>query len=272
MSQPIVALLRYSLTLKAAMAECIDTPEPKPVHRLRSTTRRMEAILELLAIAADLPHIRKKEKPFRKYLRKIRQSAGEVRDIDVHLDMLAAYKSIDDAAVLEKDLNAARKKSAKKLQRRIEKDQRNIQRALDDLETILAPIVDFDLSAATLTQAAQSWLASAVKNLDPQNDEGLHSIRKACKTARYICEIGAETSQAAAKLAKHFNDVQQITGTWHDYLLLLNEAHDTLPNDSPLIEKIHARTLRLRQEAESKASHLHITAKRPGNPAKSAVH
>jgi hypothetical protein len=63
MPQPIVAFLHHSLMLKAAMAECVDAPEPKTVHRLRSTTRRMEAILELLATSADLPNGRQKESP-----------------------------------------------------------------------------------------------------------------------------------------------------------------------------------------------------------------
>jgi CHAD domain-containing protein len=261
MPQPIVAFLRHSLMLKAAMAECVDAPEPKTVHRLRSTTRRMDAILELLAASTDLPNGRQKEKPFRKCLRKIRRAAGEVRDTDVHLEMLGAYKSFDDAADLKKNLNAARKKLADKLQRRILKDEHDLRRALDNLETNLAPLVDLNLSGGGLAHSAQNWLTTAVDGLDPQQDAGLHSMRKACKTARYIAEIGSETSKKAAKLAERLNDVQQTTGAWHDCLLLLNKAHASLPNDSPLIEKVHAKVLRLRHRAESKATHLYSLAK-----------
>jgi CHAD domain-containing protein len=180
--------------------------------------------------------------------------------------MLGAYKTFDDAADLKKDLNATRKKLADKLQRRILKDEHDLRRALDDLETALAPLVDLNLSGGSLADSAQSWLTTAVEGLDPRQDAGLHSMRKACKTARYIAEIGSEASQKAAKLAERLNDVQQTTGAWHDCLLLLNKAHASLPNDSPLIEKVHAKVLRLRRRAESKAKHLHSMTK-PGRHA-----
>jgi CHAD domain-containing protein len=273
MPQPIVTFLRHSAILKAMMAECADTPKLKAVHRLRSTTRRMEAILELLTASTNLPNRQQNKKSFRNYLRKIRRAAGKVRDIDVHLEILATYKTIGDAKVMEKDLNAARKKSAEKLQRRILKSNQDILHALDNLETTLAPFVDLNLSGESLAHAAQSWLATAVRGLDPQHDDDLHSIRKACKTARYIAEVGSETSKTAASLAKRMNDIQKATGTWHDYLLLLNEAHASLPNDSPLIEKIHVKALQLRRKAESRARPLHnIVATRLAAHAQFDVH
>jgi CHAD domain-containing protein len=221
----------------------------------------MEAVLELLATSDDLPGGRKKEKSFRRYLRKIRRAAGKVRDIDVHLEMLGAYKTIRDAAALAKDLNAARGKLVAKLQLLITDGEHDIRRSLADLEEVLAPIADLDLSGGNLAQAARSWLAVALRGLDPQQDEGLHSIRKACKTARYIAEVGSEASQIATKLAQRLNDVQQTTGAWHDCLLLLNKAHANLPNDSPLIEKIQAKALQLRRKAESKATPLYKRSK-----------
>src|SRR5271168_2310555 len=113
MPQPVATLLRHSLALKSALAGCVETPQPKTVHRLRSTARRMEAVLELLAAtSADLPNSSPKQKSVRKYLLKIRQAAGKLRDIDVHLEMLDAYKTISDATNLKRTLNSARKKSA----------------------------------------------------------------------------------------------------------------------------------------------------------------
>jgi CHAD domain-containing protein len=263
MPQPVVTFLHYSATLKAAMEECAEKPKPKAVHQLRSSTRRMEAVLELLATSADQSGSRKEEKSFRKYLRKIRRAAGKVRDLDVHLELLAAYKNFPDAAILQRDLDAVRKRSGKKLQRRLLKDEREIERAMNGLEAALAPSADLNLSGGNLAQAAQDWLMAAIDGLSPQEDDDLHSIRKACKTARYIAEIGTETSQAAAKLANRFEDIQQATGAWHDCLLLLNEAHASLPENSPLIEKIQAKALQLRHKAESKAKSLHSSTKPP---------
>jgi CHAD domain-containing protein len=253
MPQPVLTFLRHSLLLKAKMAECLDEPKPKAVHQLRSSTRRIEATLEFLIATADLPSVPKKSKELRRSLRKIRRAAGKVRDIDIHHDLLAAYKTIADAAHMDKFLNATRKAKAQKLQRRIFEDQRDILRALDRLETALAPVIDVNFSGGSLAHAAQSWLVTAVRGLSLEHDDDLHSIRKACKTARYIAEIGSQTSKAAAKLAARLDAVQQTTGAWHDYLLLLNEAHTILRNYSPLIEKIQTKTRQLRLQAESKA-------------------
>jgi CHAD domain-containing protein len=256
MPHPITTFLRHSLTLKATLVECLDEPRPKAVHQLRSSTRRIEATLELLIALADLPSIPKRSKELRRSLRKIRRTAGKVRDIDVHRDLLAAYKTIADAVQMDKSLNTARKRKAQKLQRRIAKDQQDILRALGRLETTLATAVDLDVSGGNLARAAQSSLATAVRGLNVEHDGDLHSIRKACKTARYIAEIGSPVSKAASNLAARFDDVQQTTGRWHDCLLLLDEAHIILPNDSPLIEKIQTKSRRLRLQAESKAGRL----------------
>jgi CHAD domain-containing protein len=258
MPQPVTTFLRHALLLKAALAECLDDPKPKPVHQLRSSSRRIEATLQLLITTADLPSVPKKAKALRQSLSKIRRASGKVRDIDAHRDLLATYKTITDAARMEKAFNAARKTKAQKLQRRIFEDQQDVLRALEKLETTLAPVVDLNLSGGDLAHAARSWLITSLRglHLDPEDNNDLHSIRKACKTARYIAEIGSQTSKAASKLTARLDDIQQTTGAWHDSLLLLDEAHAILQNDSPLIEKIQRTVRQLRLHAESKAKRL----------------
>jgi CHAD domain-containing protein len=256
MPQPIVAFLQHADALKSAMVECLDTASPKTVHRLRSTTRRMEAALELLIITAGLPALRKKSKAFRKALRKIRRASGHVRDLDVHRELLGAYKKMRDTTRLEEDLDTERKIDARKLQQSIARDQQKILRALAKLEKTLSPVANLDLSGEGVADSARSWLAAAVHGLDLQDDEDLHSIRKACKTGRYIAEIGSEASTIASSLAKRLNGVQKTTGSWHDYLLLLEEVHRSLPEDSPLAGKLHAKAERLRHLAEGKAARL----------------
>jgi CHAD domain-containing protein len=216
----------------------------------------MEAALELLIITAGLPALRKKSKAFRKALRKIRRAAGHVRDLDVHRELLGAYKKIRDTERLEEDLDAERKIDARKLQQSIARDQQNILRALAKLEKTLSPAANLDLSGEGVADSARSWLASAVHGLDLQDDEDLHSIRKACKTGRYIAEIGSKASTVAASLAKRLNGVQKTAGSWHDYLMLLEEVHRNLPEDSPLAGKLHAKAERLRHLAEGKAARL----------------
>jgi CHAD domain-containing protein len=256
MPQPVTTFLRHSLALKAAMAACLDQPTFKAVHWLRASTRRIEATLQLLVDTADVPSLPKRSKRLRRSLQRIRRAASKVRDLDVHCELLATHKTISDADDMGKKLSAARENKVKKLQQHILEDERDIHRALDRIETILAPAADLNLSGGSLVHAAQTSLAPALRGLDPKDDDDLHSIRKACKTARYIAEIGSETSKSASRLAKRLHDIQQATGVWHDSLLLLSEAQASLPADSPLTEKLHATTRRLRRQAESKSVRL----------------
>ncbi|WP_433967761.1 CHAD domain-containing protein [Tunturiibacter gelidiferens] len=256
MPQPVMTFFRHSLDLKAALADCVDDPKPRAVHRLRSSTRRLEAVLEVLANAAELPDLAKRSKQFRRSLGDIRRSAGAVRDLDVHVELLKHLGATDGVVKLEKELQSSRKKKVKKLQRRIRAGQDEIHGALDRVEMDIAGQVDLNLSGAKLINVARSWMAPEVHGLDPSRDEDLHSIRKVCKTARYMAEIGSEASKAAAKFAKRLEDVQQTTGAWHDYLLLLNHANARLPQASAITEKLYAKAGLLRRQAESKAAHL----------------
>jgi CHAD domain-containing protein len=256
MPQPVVTFLRHSLDLKAALAVCVDDPKPKAVHRLRSSTRRLEAVLEVLANATDLPGMAKRSKQFRRSLGNIRRSAGVVRDLDVHIELLKHLGVTDGMVKLEKELQDSRKKKVKKLQRQIRAGQDEIHRALDKVEMDIAGQAGLNLSGTKLINVARSWMAPGVRGLDPGHDEDLHSIRKVCKTARYMAEIGSESSKAAAKFAKRMEDVQQTTGAWHDYLLLLNHANARLPPASAITEKLYAKAGLLRRQAESKAARL----------------
>jgi CHAD domain-containing protein len=265
MPQPVTTSLRHSLALKAAMAKCLDEPSPKTVHRLRSTTRRIEATIQLLVNTADLPTLPKMSKRFSRSLRRIRRTAGKVRDLDVHRELLATYKTIGDAEEMEKKLSASREDKVKKLQRQILKDERDIHRALDKVEAVLATAADLNLSGGSLAHVAQTALATALRGLNPKDDDDLHSIRKACKTARYVAEIGSEASKVASGLAKRFNNVQQTIGAWHDYHMLLDKAQTALPNDSLLATKLRIKTRNLRHQAESKAALLTKASKPPSH-------
>ena len=256
MPQPVAAFLQHSLILKTALADCLEDPNPKAVHKLRSTTRRLEAVLEVVNASTDLPSLTKRSRGFKRLLHKIRRAAGDVRDLDVHRELLSHYQSIVGATELYTNLKNKRKKKAKRLQQHIRAKEAEIRHTLERLEIIFVGLPYLNLSGGRLIQITRGWLAPALRNLDPHHDEDLHSIRKACKSARYMAEIGSETSEVAAKLTKRLNGVQQTTGAWHDCLLLLSRAQSSLPSESPFTERLYAKTRRLRQQAESKAAHF----------------
>ena len=256
MPQPVTVFLRQSLMLKSAIADCLKKPSPKNVHTLRSTTRRIEATLELLTLSADISGINKQAKPLERSLRKLRRAAGEVRDADVHYDLLAAYDHTPDFQCLRQNLTAIRKKAESKLLQCLERQQKKVEYRLDNLEAHLKPALDLFLSGAKLITVTQSWFAEAVRGLDPQHDQDLHTLRKASKTARYLAETGVDASKAAASLAARYEAAQKTLGEWHDHFLLLHEAHTNLQQDSETLEQIQQDTERLHQRADAAANHL----------------
>jgi CHAD domain-containing protein len=182
-----------------------------------------------------------------------------VRDADVHSDLLAAYNRTPDTKRLREDLAAVRKKADRKLVKRLEQEQKKIERRLTNLETILSPALDLNLSGAKLINITQSWFAENIRGLNPQHDQDLHNLRKASKTARYLAETGVDSSKAAATLAARYEAAQKSLGEWHDHFLLLHEAHSRLSPNSETIEQIQEDTERLRQRADDAASHLLAT-------------
>lgn len=279
MPQPVTVFLRQSLTVNAAIAACLKKTSIKSVHRLRSSTRRIEATLELLTVSTNL-RLRSKSKPLRKILRTLRRTAGAVRDLDVHRKLLKPYKKNNDTAKLEQDLTTAREKSARKLRTALRKSKKQLQKELTQLETHLQPAVDLSLNATTLLNLTTTWFAKAIANLDPLQDDQLHSIRKAGKTARYIAKSGATkpgatksgaaNSKSVAALASRFEHAQEILGAWHDYLILLDEARSILPEQSPTIVQLQEKALQLRHHANKVATGLLATFRLPA--ARNVVH
>jgi CHAD domain-containing protein len=260
MPQPVTVFLRQALMLKAAIAACLKKTSPKRDHGLRSTTRRIEATLQLLVLSADISGIDRQAKPLQRSLRKVRRAAGAVRDADVHSDLLGAYNHTPDSERLREDLAAVRKKAERKLIKRLEQEQKKIERRLTNLETILSPALNLDLSGAKLITVTRSWFAENIRGLDPQHDQDLHTLRKASKTARYLAQTGTDSSKAAAGLAARYEAAQKSLGEWHDHFLLLHEAHSRLPPNSETIAQIQEDTERLHQSADVTAGRLLATA------------
>jgi CHAD domain-containing protein len=161
MAQPVVALLRYFAILQAALTTCLDAPKPKHVHKLRSTARRIEALLELLKTSAKLTGLKRSSKAFSRSLRKIRRVAGDVRDLDVHLELVKGLKAGSTADPLVRDLSAAREKAVGRLQRRIERDREDLRSSLDELKIALVPAIDLVLSGAGEGREGLAWRRSS---------------------------------------------------------------------------------------------------------------
>lgn len=230
-THPIGVLHGLATTLDAAITLVTANPKPKPVHRLRTIVRRIEAQLELLSLIPDLPEHAKPAKKARKLLRKLRSAAGRVRDLDVQRVLTNSKSQDADADRLRRMFKDRRKRETERLLDIIDKHQPKLARTLESLFKALAPDEDLALSPARIIELTIHWYSHNIPTAAQSFDE-LHSIRKSAKLARYMAESPMRPTQSTRRLAQTFESLQQAGGTWHDWLTLSDVAHRELGSSS----------------------------------------
>ncbi|HWB33254.1 MAG TPA: CHAD domain-containing protein [Acidobacteriaceae bacterium] len=274
-TRPIQALYEAIQSLEAAALVCLATPKKRPVHRLRTFTRRIEAQLHLIALLPDTPRHAKQRTKTLALLRKLRRAAGAVRDLDVERDLIAhdaarirgrSHRAValrDEAATLDDALKHRRTAEAEKLVRLLRKERKKLPLAFESLREALAPAKKAVLTEDQLIALTRDWFARGNPPQSPAaNDDAgtLHDIRKRAKLARYMAESPPRSGQPAARarrLAAHFEALQEAGGHWHDWLQLAGFARKQLGKSAQLPERFstHANSA-LRTYKHKLASHL----------------
>jgi CHAD domain-containing protein len=264
-AHPIRTLREHVTALEAAMTLCLAEATPRPVHRLRTSTRRIEAQLILLEFLPGLPPHEKPAHRARRLLKKIRRAAGQVRDIDVQIDLIAAETPDDVPKLVRKNsrklreaLEEQRAEEAGNLIDILHKHQAKLALTLESLLTTIAPAEPLTLAPTQLSSLIRSWFiqnSPAEPTGDPDNPEHLHTIRKTAKLARYLAENAPKSARTPRKLARTFESIQQAGGDWHDWLILSTIARDELGESSPLAEsftnKCHSALATYRRRLEA---------------------
>jgi CHAD domain-containing protein len=223
------------------MLECLAKPAKRSVHKLRTSTRRIEAQLELLSMLPELPrHIKPRQKLLR-LLKKLRQAAGEVRDLDVQRDLVAETtpkkhhsRSVKDirkeADQLRQELKQKRASLAAELVSVLKQEQEDLPLAFKELFDSLESVGSLTVSEADLTSLINTWYGQHTPATapEPTDVEHLHDIRKYAKLARYLAESAPPEAGDARRLATRFEDLQEAGGQWHDWLLLAEIAREQL--------------------------------------------
>ncbi len=246
-SHPVQALEQQKQALAAAVLLASNDPAKEHVHRIRTTTRRMEAQLELLATldgaasGAAPPPYRKTARRLGKLLKKVRRAGGAVRDLDVQRKSLEELGGADglrkDAARLDHYLKRKRRAAADDLLRTLAKLEGKLVRSLDELSDALEPRDDFSLPAAEVEQRIRGWYRERAAGAgDRQSTGQLHEVRKVAKLARYMGEANGSDA-----LAGQFEALQQAGGTWHDFLMLAEIARERLGGGSSLARLLGER-------------------------------
>jgi len=246
-AEPLKTLREQATALEASILECLAKPTKRPVHKLRTSTRRIEAQLQLLSMFPELPSHEKPRQKVLKLLKKVRQTAGVVRDIDVQQELLekAAPKKRSsqsgndvrkDARQLEQDLRDWRDKHADELIELLKQVKIDLPLALKKLFESLTDADTLAVSEADLTLLVRNWYGQNTPVAAPDLDdiEHLHDIRKQAKLARYLAESAPASAVSAHRLASQFEDLQEAGGHWHDWLLLAKISSKELGKSAKL--------------------------------------
>jgi CHAD domain-containing protein len=243
-ARPIQTLREQITNLEAAITVCLAGPGPKPVHKLRTSTRRVQAQLTLLSLLPDLPPHQKPEKTARRLLKKLRRAAGNIRDFDVQINLIeektsASTKEASDA--LSSALSHQRTQAETGLLHLLNKHQAKLTRSLESLLEALDPAKSQTVPANQLSVLAQGWFIQNIPSETmPDDPDQLHAIRKTAKLARYIAETAPKSARTPRKLAAIFESLQQAGGEWHDWLILSTIADDKL-GDCPLTQTFRSQ-------------------------------
>ena len=252
-AHPLETLCELTTALEAAVLETLAKPGKKAVHHLRTTTRRIEAQLELLAI---LPEVQLQPRPRDKalsLLKDLRHAAGQVRDLDVQRDLIAGQAAPKNASPdllkevreLRHTLKTKRNDEADNLLNLLQKRRSKLPLVFKDLLDSLKSAESHPLTEPRLISLVHDWYTRHCGHnptaTPPEDPARLHDIRKTAKLARYLAESAPKAATKAHRLATRYGDLQQAGGQWHDWLLLAQVASDELGKSSKLAKRFNSR-------------------------------
>lgn len=243
-------------------------PNAAAIHDLRVTLRRFAELLQTARIASLLPD--GKGRRLLRRIRAIRRLGGDVRDIDVLVELLCTPANAGHRSHQATRPTASDQRSLKLLQKRqslVKKLQTELRKLISSgLLTLLARRLAMTGSQAPGQPAiGHIWRRVQVNRrnlaiacqvaLTEGSDSLIHRARIAAKKMRYSCELAAQAGwpdlQAVLRQIKKF---QKITGDLHDTHLAMEffasgatKRSDTPPDTVP--RRIAARHSRLHAAA-----------------------
>jgi len=206
------------------------------VHRFRTNSRRVEALVGELAVETS------NKKKLLKVLSKLRKKAGRVRDLDVQIAFLKDLKIPDrqnHRAQLLEVLAEEQARRSRKLTKYFDGERvRQLRKRLRKAEPELAldGIDPLKLAVAHLPKPTQT----------PITERTLHACRIATKRARYLAELVGDSPEGKVFLTE-LKRAQDEIGRWHDVLKLTERAEQLFGGvrDSALVSALqnvnHAR-------------------------------
>lgn len=209
--------------------------KPQDVHRLRTRTRRMEAILTAVGLSSG-----RSERQLLRRLGRIRKKAGKVRDMDVLTSHACAIKmdaGCDCLLQLIESLGARRYRFARKLRRSIQRHGAKTRRRLKRTSARLERIIDHDQENPSDMQTdPQAQAAGLARKLSMDlaapailNRSNLHSYRIKIKELRYVLQTAK--GDRDRQFMDALGESKDAIGEWHDWEQLIAIAAELLDHE-----------------------------------------
>jgi CHAD domain-containing protein len=191
------------------IAQLVKGTKSEDVHRFRTNSRRVEALL------AELVPDNGNKKKLLKLLSKLRKRAGRVRDLDVQIVFLKNLRVPDrqnHRAQLLELLDEEHSRRSKKLAKSFDTDtvrelRKRLRRAQSEIK--LDGIEPLKLALNLLPRLGHA----------PMTEKALHACRIAAKQARYLAELATDSANAKTFVEK-LKHAQDEVGEWHDVMKL----------------------------------------------------
>jgi CHAD domain-containing protein len=253
--------------LSRELTKLAKNPAPESVHKFRTNSRRVEAVLSEVA-----PELNRNDKKLLKLLSRLRKKAGQVRDLDVEIASLRSLKIPEgnghksqfvDALVEERARHE--QKLAKAFNHATSNEVRKrLKRAASELE------IPRNTEPLTLTL---SKLAKLGRDHTTLTERTLHQYRIIGKRARYIAEL-ADKDAEAKRIIDQLKHMQDVIGDWHDWLKLTQRAEALFGGvrDSALVAMLRNVTqAKFRQSVDAVAETRAVLSNKKAEPVHAAA-
>ena len=203
----------FSLTLRRLeqnLRQLRRDPAPRHIHRFRTASKRLEALLTQLPDPSKRSMVK-----LAKSLKKFRRQAGRVRDLDMHGKLLREIHVPGEASLvrrLRRDLSRKRRQAHKKLEQELFSPAcARLRRRLRRLRSTALQPLEPRLSADAVRREFIRLLAS-----QPRIEAGnLHAFRKQSKQLQFIGEM--DVSPASLRTTATLRRLHAAIGRWHDW-------------------------------------------------------
>ena len=222
--------------LRRSLKHWPSDPPVEMVHKLRTQTRRLEAILNSFMLDHE-PEMRR----LLKAMKPVRKAAGAVRDMDVLVaDALTLPKAAKNESIvrLVEHLGSLRDKNSGKLREIIAVQRKEARRHLKQCVRLVRSgfsnknLQNMQASPAVAVGVATK-LATSLRWWPRLKQGNIHEFRKQVKKLRYILQMaespGAPSNRAPdAAWLNSLGRVKDQIGDWHDWCELEQIAHEVL--------------------------------------------